>query len=294
MKTFLYATAACISLSCAAFAFDAGPSLDLERYTVLTNGALLHEDGNMLSNGRFRVLDSEIYDSLEIDPAADYEAISGRPICVEEAYDTYKSSRIVPHWVRSRDDFGIGYFTYVIVAIAGQDANPTIRITAQPQSQNVLAGQFALFSVTASPSEYISCQWLFNGHPIKGATGFLLFIGNISPKQAGIYSAVLNDGGRNVSSARAALRVVTPVSITTNPKSQAVKMNHAVVFRVAAKGTGPFSYQWYFDETPIPKATKSFYTVSKAKVSDAGRYGVVVKNSLSSAATTEAILAVNP
>src|ERR1039458_1919100 len=117
-------------------AIDAGPSLWLDRYTLETNGTLVHDSGNLLANGRFRVLFSEIVDPFYIDPTIDFTPISGRPVILEELYSGYKSAGVVPHWTRSRDDFYVGgYLPYVIVSIAGgQDPNPTITITQQPQS----------------------------------------------------------------------------------------------------------------------------------------------------------------
>ena len=297
MKTLIFSIAfiaANFSGTLDARAFDAGPSLGLERYTIQADGSLLYETGNLLANGHFRVLSSEILDATEIDPYADYQAISGRPICVEEAYNTYEASRIIPHWVRSRYDFPISFLTYVIVAIVGQDPNPTITIQTQPKSIAVLQGSSTFLFVDAEPFFDLTYQWTFGGKALHGQTESTLFLTNITTAQAGNYAVLLNTGGKNVQSKIANVRVVLPVSITTPPKSQSVKAGQGVVFRVAAKGTLPFTYQWYFNEAPIPKATASFYSIAKVKATDAGRYGVVVGNGLSSGASPEAVLTVLP
>ena len=44
----------------------------------------------------------------------------------------------------------------------------------------------------------------------------------------------------------------TPPSITTQPASQTNLVGSNVTFSVAVSGTGPFTYQWQFDETNIP------------------------------------------
>lgn len=196
--------------------------------------------------------------------------------------------------MRSKDEFTISLVTYVIVGIRGQDPNPPITITTQPTNQNVLPGGFTYFAVDATPLEYLSYQWLFNGRPIPGQTDFLISFTNVTAKEAGNYSVEMTTGGKKVTSKKALLRVLEPVSISTQPKSQTVKAGRSAVFRVGVKGTGPITYQWYFGTNAIPQATKPFYTISKVTESDAGDYAVIVSNGASSAGSAEAVLTVGP
>ncbi len=64
--------------------------------------------------------------------------------------------------------------------------------------------------------------------------------------------------------------------ITTAPKSQAVGLGGGLVLSVAATGTGPFTYQWRFDGTPIAGATSATYIVASATAATAGSYTVAV------------------
>ncbi len=269
-------------------------TLVIERYTVLTNGSLKYETGNLLDNGQFRVQLSEIVGSIYYDSLAAFLPISGRPIIPEYLYSGYKAARIIPHWVRSRDVFYVGTLDllYVIVATAGKDPNPVPVITHQPQSQRVLLGDCADFYVDASPFLYLSYQWRFKGKPLPGETDSLLWIDEVTSAHGGTYSVSLTTGGKSIVSKSALLQVVKPVVVTTPPKSQTIKASKSVVFRVAVSGTGPFTYQWYYNGSQIANATKSFYSITKVQFGNAGKYEVVVGNGLSHDLSKEAVLTV--
>jgi hypothetical protein len=228
-------------------------------------------------------------------PIDEFVPISGRPIIQEIYYDAYKSDGVIPKWTRSVDDFYIGQFPYVIVSVEGkEDPNPTITISEQPHSQEVLLGGTAYFFVEAEPASYLSYQWMRDKRVLPGQASFSLVLTNVSRAQAGMYTVEMNTGGKKVLSDEAVLKVVTPVTIKTEPKSLTVKSKGTVTFRVVAEGTSPFGYQWYFNAVPIPNATKSSHSISKADQTDAGDYAVVVTNALSSVMSTTALLTVSP
>jgi hypothetical protein len=275
-------------------ALDASQTISLERYTIIDADNLQQDEGHLLRNGKFEVLTSFVggYEDFSEDI---FEPISGRPVLNEEEFDDLKTAGVIPHWTRSQADFYIGLVPVVIVSVVGgPDPNPAITIATQPSNQTVLVGQQAFFFVEASPAAYLSYQWLFNGKAMPGQTDAFLEFDVTKTSQAGNYSLELNTGGKSVMSKKAGLKVVLPVSITTPPKSQTVKPEHGAVFRVAAKGTGPYAYQWYFNDAPISSAIKSFYSIPHASQSDAGSYFVTVSNQLSFANSSTAILTVNP
>jgi Immunoglobulin I-set domain len=267
----------------------------LERYTILDGSTLQYDNGNLLPNGKFSVLTTMTIGTFGV-PISDYEPISGRPVMLESAFNEYKAAGVIPKWVRSRDAFpDIGIEPVVIVAVSGKgDPNPTIGINNQPQSQSVLQGGAAFFYVDASPLSYLSYQWKFKSKDIPGETSLFLEVPNVDRTKAGIYTVHLSTGGKGVTSAKALLRVVIPVTIKKDPKSQAVKTGKTAVFRVSASGTGPFSYQWYLNGAAIPLANKSFYAVGNVQQDQAGAYTVTVSNGLSDATSAEAVLTVSP
>lgn len=298
MKTTLAALILCLFTTVAqARHFDLWKTITLERYTLIDDDSYRYETGHLLHNGKFQVISSDVmyynYYSLSSD---DIAIFSGKPLMDLPSYDIYKSNRLLP-WKRSEAVFTFDLTDYVIVGLRNSDVNPTITIVDQPESARLLSGYSTYFSVEAEPESYLSYQWYFNNKPIPGETSSYLFMFYVTPKQAGRYKVALSTGGKPVMSKSVLLQVITPASVKKGPKTQTVKEGKNAVFRATAAGTGPFTYQWYYAPNgtyaPIAKATKSFYTVSHAKPTDAGLYAVEISNGLSSA-SAEATLTVEP
>ncbi len=79
--------------------------------------------------------------------------------------------------------------------------------------------------------------------------------------------------------------------ITTNPASKAVIAGAAASFTVAASGTDPLSYSWFFNGVPIAGVTASSFTIPSVSASDVGSYSVSVSNAGGSAVSEAATLA---
>ena len=89
-------------------------------------------------------------------------------------------------------------------------------IVEQPDSQTVIVGRTAVFSVATSGSRPISYQWSFNGNDLPGETQNVLTLSNAQPSQAGTYFVtVSNSFGLTVSSN--ATLTVTPPPVCLNP-----------------------------------------------------------------------------
>ena len=88
---------------------------------------------------------------------------------------------------------------------------------------------------------------------------------------------------------------VTGPTITTQPAGQSVSVGANVTFTVAATGTGPFTYQWQKNGSPISGATSSSLSLSSVQSSDAANYSAVVKDANGLTTTSSAAaLAVSP
>lgn len=176
-------------------------------------------------------------------------------------------------------------------------------ITSSPTNQTVLLGSNATFSVTAIGTAPLSYTWysngiaLVNGGRISGANSGTLTISNTQTNDSGAaFQAIVTNLYGTATSSVATLTVVALVQITGQPSSQAVLLGSNATFAIAATGSGPLNYQWYFNGTALTdggrisgSATPAL-TVSNVQSSDAGGYVAVVTNILSSARSLTASL----
>ena len=81
-------------------------------------------------------------------------------------------------------------------------------------------------------------------------------------------------------------------SITTQPESQIVDEGGSTSFSVAAAGSGPFSYQWRFDNEMISGATNAALTLTDLHPYQAGNYSVVVADAYGKTTSSNAVLTV--
>jgi hypothetical protein len=82
--------------------------------------------------------------------------------------------------------------------------------------------------------------------------------------------------------------------IVADPQGQTVSPGDNVTFVVVAGGSGPLSYQWYYNtNTPVSAATNSTLTLTNVQPANAGSYSVVVSNSVNAVSSQFAVLNVN-
>jgi uncharacterized lipoprotein YddW (UPF0748 family) len=148
---------------------------------------------------------------------------------------------------------------------------PLPAITAQPQSQTVIAGQSAIFTVTATNKAPLSYQWRFNGAPIAGATGTAYTVANAQTGDAGAYSVeVVNIMGSTIS-ADAVLAVhfsltvsATPGGTVSKAPDQGSYAPNAVVTLTATAGLGSEFLGWSGDATGTNNPLMVTMTANKA------------------------------
>lgn len=175
----------------------------------------------------------------------------------------------------------------VVVPVA-----PTI--TSGPTSfNNVPAGSYIYFSITASGTAPLSYQWKKNGVNITGATSDTYPISSVQSSDAGSYSVTVTNSVGSVTSNTATLTVSTPVSITSQPTAQTVNAGQQATFSVTATGSATITYQWRKNGTNISGATSSTLTISSAQVANAGSYDVVVSNPAGSVTSNSVMLSIN-
>ncbi|MEI6395295.1 MAG: chitobiase/beta-hexosaminidase C-terminal domain-containing protein, partial [Verrucomicrobiota bacterium] len=153
-------------------------------------------------------------------------------------------------------------------------------IVAQPQSVTTNTGAAVTFSVMASGSTPLSYFWRRNSTPIAGAAGTSYTINNVQLADSGAqFSCLVSNGNGTIISSNAVLTVFAPPAITAQPQSVTTNAGATVTFRVTASGSGPLSYFWRRNGTPIAGATGTSYTINNVQLADSGaQFSCLVSN----------------
>lgn len=121
------------------------------------------------------------------------------------------------------------------------------------------------------------------------------FIGDID--EIGLYNRALSAGDiQSIFNAGSAGKCEGPFppSITVQPTSQTSVEGSNVVLSVTASGTGPFSYQWSFNNVKISGATNATLTLTDLHPNQSGSYTVTITTpygSITSTGTTVTVIA---
>jgi hypothetical protein len=81
-------------------------------------------------------------------------------------------------------------------------------------------------------------------------------------------------------------------TIPGQPQDCTIAAGSDAIFSVSASGPQPYTYQWYFNGKAVDGATEAQYTRRAAQAADAGRYFVVVSNTVASLRSADAFLTV--
>jgi len=169
------------------------------------------------------------------------------------------------------------------------------RLTTQPTNVAVLPGATATFVAAASGSGPLAYQWYFDvTNTLAAGTNATLVIPNAQLADAGSYQLVVTNANGAATSQVATLTVLAPPVITQQPQSQIVQVGGTVTFAVAAVGTVPFNYTWFYDTNTLLSATSSNLALVNVQLAQAGTYQVVVTNAAGITASDFAILTVTP
>lgn len=158
----------------------------------------------------------------------------------------------------------------VQVALGGVPTEAPPQITRQPNSQTVLAGFSARFSVVTMSTDPVAYQWSHNGVPIEGATAASLRLSAADDGDAGAYSVEVSNAFGSTTSNAANLTVVT------GPRSQTANEGQTVVLHVASAGPASLQYQWGVNGVDIAGATNADYTLPAVSLADTGNYAVTI------------------
>lgn len=166
-------------------------------------------------------------------------------------------------------------------------------IDTQPASQAVAYGATVTFTVVANGPGTLSYQWKKSGSSISGATGASFVLSNVQAGDDGDYTVVITNANGSTTSDAATLNVIPPPAITAQPMVRTVNLGVNATLSVTASGTGPFTYQWLKDGTPISGATAATLTLANTQSATAGSYTVVVTGPGGATTSSAAALTVN-
>lgn len=146
--------------------------------------------------------------------------------------------------------------------------------------QQLLAGESLQLEVLAYSIPAGSIQWRFNGFPIPGETNSMLRIKTVSESMTGTFSvAASNAYGVTLSQPIEVTVLPGPAHIVEQPHApESLPEGSPLELRVAAQGSAPLVYQWYFNSTPIPGATSAFFSIDRVTQNENGSYYVKVSN----------------
>ncbi|MDB6065050.1 MAG: hypothetical protein JWR26_1258, partial [Pedosphaera sp.] len=170
----------------------------------------------------------------------------------------------------------------------------------QPVGYTNYSGNILNLVSAASGTGQLFYQWNQDGNPIPGANSRIYTVSSVQASDSGTYTVTISNAVGSVTSAGAPVVVngtPTPPVITSQPQSVTNQVSKPVTFSANVEGTGPLSYQWYFNDlsTPIPGATGSSYSIAQINTNNAGTYFVVATGGVSPAATSQsATLTVTP
>jgi hypothetical protein len=166
-----------------------------------------------------------------------------------------------------------------------QDSVVTLVVSSSSTNTEFLNGLsvYDTTNVFSRPIQIVSAKPLVSSIPNESFS---------FPVTAGTEYEIQLFGG---TSATYALRLISspfPI-ILDQPKSQTVSSNASAIFTVMAAGIPPFWYQWQFNGTNLPDATKPILGLTNILASQAGSYLVIVSNAGGTVTSDAATLALS-
>jgi hypothetical protein len=165
---------------------------------------------------------------------------------------------------------------------AGAKVPPIILVQPVAPTPPVYEGGSLALSVTAdvyaslTPLAY---QCTKNGIPIAGQTATNFMISPLATNNTGNYAVVITNSAGATTSSVIALTVLSgPPVFLQKPVALQRFVGANATFTSVPAGSLPLSYQWSFNNTPIPGATGASYTVNQVGAGDVGNYSLLVTN----------------
>lgn len=163
-------------------------------------------------------------------------------------------------------------------AILLGDGPPQIYLS--PSGGSAYPGSTIRMRVAAAGLGRLRYLWYRNGIPLAGETSPFFIRRNVQASDAGVYTVEVDNPLSLATSLPASWQVfnAAPFLLSPPPTQTALPGSQATL-RLAAEGTRPFSYQWFYEQTPIPGATNADLVLGNLFGSKAGNYTARITNS---------------
>ena len=166
-----------------------------------------------------------------------------------------------------------------------------------PGNVDAFVGQTVTLSASALGSAPLTNQWYVNSSILTGQTNFSLVLTNVHSgtntytlKVSNAYGSVTNLPGTvvQVPAGSGPPQLITDVK----PLSTTRYSGQAITYSVAASGSAPLFYQWYFGASAVLNATNASFSIPSLNVTNGGTYYCHINNSISSTNSSTATLAI--
>lgn len=162
----------------------------------------------------------------------------------------------------------------------------------QPTNQSTGLGATVLLASEARGTDPIAYRWFLNRtNALPDATNALLTVSNLQSANLGDYTVVASNYLGMVTSEVARVTAVA-LAVEQQPTDQTATVCSDALFTVTASGSGPLTYQWFFNASPIAGATATSLAIVKPQPPQAGPYHVVVSGTSGSVTSDVATLVV--
>jgi poly(3-hydroxybutyrate) depolymerase len=183
--------------------------------------------------------------------------------------------------ILSRRAIGFGaVLGWLLVSVSAGLGQPVI--TKEPQNQTNTVGTTATFTVEATGTPPLVCQWqkyLTDWSDLTNGGDATLVLTNVQTSDAADYRVVVtNVDGATTSAAAHLYVIVVPPTMVLQPTDQALAVGVAAYLSARASGSLPLSYQWRLDGIDLSGATGPLLIIPHVQLTNAGGYTVLVTN----------------